>query len=139
MNRLDQVAKMLKEQLREYEKDERDLARAKARVQKALAQFETDKSPSVGRPVTYRMAGPRRGDSGDVLLSALEQHVHEGMIFTRKQAEKWCSSEYRPTDPLRRGQVHGAVRLLMGMGYVTPAAGRGAYLFNGKHNGKGDE
>jgi hypothetical protein len=122
MNRLDQVVKLLKEQLREIEQEKRLLEKAEVRVNRALAQFDGATTATKTRTVQ----GPHRFDSTDLVLGVLSEHVEAGVVFTRKEATKWCMQDLKD-DPLREGQIHGAIQKLKSVGILESATGRGAY------------
>jgi hypothetical protein len=122
MNRLDQVVKLLKEQLREIEQEKRLLEKAEDRVNTALAQFDGATTATKTRTVQ----GPHRFDSTDMVLGVLSMHVEADQVFTRKQATVWCKQDLTD-DPLRVGQIHGAIQKLKSMGFIESAEGRGAY------------
>ena len=130
MNRLDQVIKLLREQRRSLESDRRDIDKAMHRVDKALAAMgasENGVATSTGR--TRVLQGPVRMDTAEVVLDEVAKHVNAGDRFTRIQAMKWCSAEYRPTDPLRQGQVAGGLRKLVDMGILSDTESRGTYAY----------
>lgn len=125
MNRLDQVVKLLKEQLREIEQERRMLNKAEVRISRALAQFETN-----GVTHQPRMTrGPIRHDSNTIVLDAIAEHVEPNGMFTLAQAIRWGNSEYRPDDPLRGGQVKGAISELKKMGFIASSGHRGEYIY----------
>lgn len=130
MNRLDQVIKLLREQRRSLESDRRDIDKAMHRVDKALAAMgvtENGVNTPTGR--TRVLLGPLRMDSAEVVLDEVAKHVNEGDRFTRIQATKWCSAEYRPDDPIRPGQVSGGLKKLLDMGIVSTTESRGTYTY----------
>lgn len=128
MNRLDQIVKLLKEQLREIEQEKRLLDKAEVRVNRALAQF--DGAVSERRT---RTALPHRYDSTDMVLGVLSEYVESGVTFTRKQATKWCL-ESLTDDPLREGQIHGALQKLKELGFIESVEGRGVYVMGTKED-----
>jgi hypothetical protein len=134
MNRLDQVVKLLKEQLREIEQEKRLLDKAEVRVNRALAQFDGATTAK-----TRTVQGPHRFDSTDMVLGVLSEYVETGVTFTRKQATKWCM-ESLTDDPLREGQIHGALQKLKALGFIqsVEGAGRGAYVMEAKEDGSAD-
>lgn len=132
MNRLDQAIRLLKEQERSLESDKREIEKAQSRINKALAAMgvkEGDATPNR----TYKSRGPVRRDTYDIVLAELTRHVTDGATFTRSQAVHWCGPEYRPADPLRDGQVHGAVRKLTDLDFITLTNTRGLYRLGGQN------
>lgn len=131
MNRLDRAIRLLKEQQRSLLSDKREIEKAMNRIDKALTvmgvQTLEDKK--------VRVRGPMRYDSNAIVLGAITTHVQKDGTFTRSEVVQWCTVE-RPDDPLRVGQVHGAIQKLVEKGIVSDdAPGRGVYRFTPKDAG----
>lgn len=109
MNRLDQVVRLLREQLREIEQEERALATARRRIEKALGQFA--KSGEHLPP----LRGTRRSDSTSRVRQIIEEHFMPGETFTRPDLFRFTGAG---DDPLREFQASGGLRRLIDTGII---------------------
>lgn len=134
-NRLDQVTKLLRDQLKDIEQEQRELQRAKDRVLKALGLFVKD--PTGPKAITGRGGytrpdlGPKRKDSHVIVSQAIKAAFAPGHVFHRRQVYDLPMSE-----PLRFGQMAGAVDTLYHMGVLKRADKKGWYYHGDKTEDK---
>ena len=133
-NRLDQVTKLLREQLHDIEREERELRRAKDRVLKALGLFvkETPQGHLSGPKRGGGPLGPIRKDSHIIVRDAIKANFAPGFQFTRNQAAGLVAPEV-----LRVGQANGGIDSLVKQGWLTKA-GYNAYTY-GNNGGNGND
>lgn len=113
-NRLDQISKLLTEQLREIDKEIRELERAKSRI--VRMQKELNHTPKRATPE------PRNYKSQEIVLDHLSNGTQEEPFTIQKTATQL-------SHVLRENQVKGAFQTLTKNGTLKRIA-RGAYEWN---------
>ena len=130
-NHLDLAVSSLRSALKQIENEERELARAKQRILKALHAFvQEDGSVPLAR-TSPRVLGPRRYDARDVMLQNVIAHRVAGKEFTAVEAREWSPE-------LRKGQANSALDKLVREGVLIRVK-RGTFMLTPpKKNGSGN-